>query len=71
MLFLAKLERFGKQFFEDYTKIIEMSLDKVKEYIDGLQASKRKILIADTYFSIVQGRKAKFDADQTQRVPYA
>ena len=48
-----------------------MSLDKVKEYIDGLQASKRKILIADTYFSIVQGRKAKFDADQTQRVPYA
>jgi hypothetical protein len=54
LLFIAKVERFGDQFFKDYTFIMELeNSDSVKKYIESLSDSKRQILVGDTYFSIL------------------
>ncbi|MFX0002684.1 MAG: hypothetical protein ACFE9C_18765 [Candidatus Hodarchaeota archaeon] len=44
---------------------------KVRNYIDNLADGKRKILVADTYFSILQGEKAKVDLEEKHNVPFA
>ena len=56
LLFIQKVERFGDQFFKDYTFIMDLeNSDSVKKYIESLEDRKRQILVADTYFSILQG----------------
>jgi len=67
MLFIQKVEQFGNQFSEDYVKIMKLgTLEKVKEYINGINDQWRKILMADTYFSILQGKKVGSDFEHDQ-----
>lgn len=57
LLFTEKVERFSEHFFKDYTAIMELKIDdEVKKCIESLDDRKRKILVDDTYFSIIQGR---------------
>ena len=68
MLFAEKVEKFGEQFSKDYVKLMSCeSSEEVKKFVDNVNDSKRKILIADTYFNIRKGaetlsKKGKFDA---------
>ncbi len=60
LLFFQKLERFGDQFVHDYLKIMNLKTSKdIRRYIESVSDSKRKILIADTYFNIMKGQKIR------------
>ena len=56
MFFAKKLQHFGSEFLADYKIILKnLTPDKVKKYIESLNDRKRKILVADTYFSMLRG----------------
>ena len=56
MFFAKKLQLFGREFIADYKIILNLTTpDEVKKYIESLNDRKRKILVADTYFSMVRG----------------
>ena len=44
--------------------------EKVQEFINGLNDQRRKILMADTYFSILQGKKVGSDFDFEHDIIY-
>lgn len=51
--FYQKLEQFGEKFLEDYIKIMHLkTLKEIRQYIESLPDSHRKIRIAATYFNL-------------------
>ena len=66
MLFAQKLQNFGEQVMEDYTAIMSMISERktpadVKKFITAIEDYKRRILAADTYFSIIKGAQSTQD----------
>ncbi len=59
MLFAQKVQTFGEQVVKDYTKIMSLISSstpvEVKKFITSIKDYKRRILTADTYFSIIKG----------------
>ena len=63
MMFAQKLQNFGEQVMEDYVAIMSMISEKkapaeVKKFIVAIEDYKRRILAADTYFSIIKGAQS-------------
>ena len=66
MMFAQKLQNFGEQVMENYIAIMSMISSKetpaeVKKFITAIEDYKRRILAADTYFSIIKGAQLPQD----------
>ena len=66
MLFAQKVQNFGEPVMKDYTTIMTMISEKktpadVKKFITAIEDYKRRILAADTYFSIIKGAQLTQD----------
>lgn len=59
--FYQKLEEFGEEFIEDYIKVMRLkTLKKIRQYIESLSESHRKIRIAATYYNIKNDQDTRF-----------